>query len=342
MRLYYFTDSTNFGDSLNGWLWQRLLPEAWDGEDDIWFAGIGTIINAHMPSAQRWIVFGSGVGYGSPPANFGGDGWDVVAVRGPLSAAVLGLPANTAVTDSAILLATLPECAPLPDGERSGVVFVPHFEAERGAAWQRACAAAGIDYVNPLDDSRTVIERIRGARLVIAEAMHAAIVADTLRVPWVPVVSSPQVSTFKWLDWTRSMDLPYAPVRLRPSSTAAQLRNATLWAYGNAHRFADHRDDFALRYYNRRYRARADQGRGAVNRLARRLHRRVERLLASPRLAGWRAPRDAAMVERAAGDLAGLARHAGMLSDDRVFRQRIDMLTERLAGIGWAKTGGVA
>ena len=92
MRLYYYEDTANFGDRLNQWLWPRLLPDRWDPDDGIAFSGIGTIINASMPASRRWIVFTSGVGYGGPPANFGGDGWTVASVRGPLSAAVLGLP----------------------------------------------------------------------------------------------------------------------------------------------------------------------------------------------------------------------------------------------------------
>lgn len=331
MKLYYFTESSNFGDSLNGWLWQRLLPQAWEEEDGTRFAGIGTIINANMPAAAHWIVFGSGVGYGGLPPHFGDSRWTVMAVRGPLSAAVLRQPREIAVTDGAILLATLPEYAPLSSEQHNGVVFVPHFEAERGAAWPLACRKAGVEYVNPLDESRTVIDRIRRARLVIAEAMHAAIVADALRVPWVPVVSSPQVSTFKWLDWTRSMDLPYAPVALRASSSQAQLRNAMLWAYGQEHRFRDHREESALRYYSRRYGSGSADGQRPINRLARRMHRRAERLLSSSHLAPWRKQHDAALADRAATDLARLADHPGMLSDDRVFRQRVEVMSEKLA-----------
>lgn len=333
MRLYYFTQSSNFGDSLNSWLWHRLLPQAWAADDDTYFAGIGTIINADMPAAQRWIVFGSGVGYGSLPAHFGGRGWTIAAVRGPLSAAVLRLPAEAAVTDGAMLLATLPEYRPVPASERAGVVFVPHFEAERGAAWPLACDMADVEYVNPLGDSRAIVERIRGARLVIAEAMHAAIVADAVRVPWIPVVSSPQVSTFKWLDWTRSMALPYAPVALHPSTSQAELRNAMLWAYGQVHGFHDHRDEYALRHYARHYGSGPARGRGAIARVARRVHRRAERLIASAPLGQWRTRRDEAMARRAAADLASLAGRSGMLSDDTVFRQRVDILAERLSGL---------
>jgi succinoglycan biosynthesis protein ExoV len=333
MKLYYFTKSSNFGDSLNAWLWERLLPGAWDPEDGVSFAGIGTIINAQMPVAERWIVFGSGVGYGSLPKHFGAGQWTVLAVRGPLSAALLGLQPGASVTDGAALLATLPEYAPLSSAERAGVVFVPHFEAERGAAWSVACGRAGVEYINPIDNSRAIIDRIRRARLVIAEAMHAAIVADAVRVPWVPVVSSPQVSTFKWLDWTSSLNLPYTPSRIRASSAAVQLRNAMLWAYGQTHEFSHRRKGAPLDYYTTRYQSRPSGARSEVQRLGRRVHRRAEKWLASPRLSTWRARHDERAINRAAADLAGLADNAGMLSDEPVFRQRVDVLVERLASL---------
>src|SRR3546814_2815542 len=84
--------------------------------------------------------------------------------------------------------------------------------------WERACELAGVELVDPRQCAHRVIERIRTSRLVIADSMHAAIIADTMRVPWVPVASSRRINSFKLLDWTLSLDLPYEPVAL-PSIT---------------------------------------------------------------------------------------------------------------------------
>src|SRR5439155_10040399 len=45
------------------------------------------------------------------------------------------------------------------------------------------------------------------------ESLHGAIVADALRVPWVPlrIRRNPHTSPFKWEDWCSSMELPYGP-----------------------------------------------------------------------------------------------------------------------------------
>jgi len=44
--------------------------------------------------------------------------------------------------------------------------------------------------------------------------MHAAIIADTLRVRWIPVVCSKNINTFKWLDWLSMFDIDYTPIYL--------------------------------------------------------------------------------------------------------------------------------
>ena len=63
------------------------------------------------------------------------------------------------------------------------------------------------------------------SHLVHAEAMHAAIVADALRVPWVPCRMYPQVNIFKWTDWTLSLGLEYQPHNIQPLYSDEQVRN---------------------------------------------------------------------------------------------------------------------
>ena len=157
--------------------------------------------------------------------------WHFLGVRGPLSASALGLSPTKAITDSALLLRTLPCGRPLPDSERDGgVVFMPHHQSNSTGAWEEICRRAGVRYLNPYGDSRKTLETLRRARLVLADAMHAAIVADALRVPWVPIVTSREISSFKWLDWTRSMNLEYSPVLIPPHNRSSQWREFILKA----------------------------------------------------------------------------------------------------------------
>ncbi len=217
MRLTYFRNTPpNFGDELNALMWQHLLPPGFlDDDGGELFLGIGSILWDHLPKAPLKHVMGSGWGgYTAPPDVHDGS-WNVVWLRGPLTAARLGIDPRLAICDSAVLLRAVPLPPPAP---LAPVVFMPHFESARRGDWQRACALAGIGYLDPQGDAALLLAQIRGARLVITEAMHGAIVADALRVPWVPILPFFPQHRGKWEDWAQSLELSLAPVRLPPSN----------------------------------------------------------------------------------------------------------------------------
>ena len=237
MKLHYFrSPHGNFGDDLNAWLWPELLPGVWDdGSDGITFVGVGTILNRLVPQTRLKIVLGSGVGYSPLPDNLHDGSWNVLGIRGPLSARAAGLPAKAVVTDGAILLGTIDGLVK-PDSARTGdVVYVPHVSSTETGAWEDVCARLGITYIDPRWDFHRVFALIGNARLVLTEAMHGAIVADTLRVPFVPLVSSREISSFKWMDWTLSMGLPYRPIRLPASSLLDVARDQLVTFMGHGH-----------------------------------------------------------------------------------------------------------
>jgi succinoglycan biosynthesis protein ExoV len=217
----------NFGDELNRWLWQAVLPGMWDEDGDTLFVGIGTILDRKLPDARTVLVFGTGAGYTAPPTDIATNAvrWRIYGVRGPLTARALALEPRLALTDPAILLATLEEFRGLP---RRGVIFVPHWKSVRYGCWQRICASLGIEFVDPCSDSKAVVQRIASAEKVIAESMHAAIIADAFRVPWIPVALSREISPFKWTDWAASLDMSYRPVCLPASNRIESLRNTLL------------------------------------------------------------------------------------------------------------------
>jgi len=226
----------NFGDELNGWMWRELYPELFsddNGDDGIDFIGIGTILDRHLPKRGLNVVLGSGTGYAPlPDIRANPAQWCVYGVRGPLTAQLLDLPREAVLTDPAILLADHPRWSgPRTESavaDSGNVIFVPHWKSIRFGQWQAACELAQIEFVDPCGDARTVIDRIAGARLVIAESMHAAIIADALRVPWVPVVLSREVAPFKWADWAATVGLEYTPLLLSPSSPVEVLRAEVL------------------------------------------------------------------------------------------------------------------
>src|SRR5471030_718189 len=211
MRLYYYRSfHPNFGDELNPWLWPQLVPNVGDetaGDDETLLVGIGTILNELIPQAPRKLVFSSGIGYGTLPVL--DDRWEIACVRGPRTAKALGLPAELAITDGAALLRAVP--LPSSPSKTGYVAFVPHHVSALRADWRAITAEAGLVYVDPRDSVERVLSRLRGARLVVTEAMHGAICADALRVPWIPVVCYGHINAFKWQDWCGSLAVPYAP-----------------------------------------------------------------------------------------------------------------------------------
>lgn len=214
MKLYYYPGAhgvTNFGDELNTWLWPQLIPECFSGSDQQRFVGIGTLLNNGLPADQRKIIFGSGVGYGNAVPRVD-EHWKIYFVRGPLSAKALEIPASLAITDAAILTAQVD----LPAVAKTGrCAYIPHWENANGA-WQSLCAEVGMDYIDPRWPLEQVLEALRAADLVLAEAMHGAIIADTFRVPWIPIKTRKNILDFKWMDWCQSMEIVYKPVMLLP------------------------------------------------------------------------------------------------------------------------------
>jgi succinoglycan biosynthesis protein ExoV len=81
---------------------------------------------------------------------------------------------------------------------------------------------AGIRYIDPLAPVPKVCAQLAGSSVVIAEAMHGAIVADAFRVPWIPAATSGRFNRFKWQDWALSLGMSPA-VHPLPRIGAADL-----------------------------------------------------------------------------------------------------------------------
>ncbi|MFD1157688.1 polysaccharide pyruvyl transferase family protein [Roseovarius aestuarii] len=224
MKLTYFQGNPpNFGDELNTSMWQHLLPaDFFDRDSSVLFLGIGSIIQHSYPKTSKKLVVGAGYGGYTRKPDVHDGSWEFWFVRGPQTAHELGLDPALAIADAAILLRETPLPHPAPD---IGVGFMPHYESIERGNWQEACALAGITFIDPTEPTEKVISQIRGAKLVITEAMHGAIVADALRTPWIGIRAMHHVHRFKWYDWARALNIDYAPRSVIPSN----CREA--WAY---------------------------------------------------------------------------------------------------------------
>lgn len=214
MKLYYckYPDGRqNFGDYLNLWLWDKLIPNILDEDETTAFVGLGTLINDALPRrtsrAKKRIIFSTGAGYEAAMPVID-ESYFIYCVRGPISAKLIDVSPDLAIADGAILVRRF--IAPTSH-KIYKFSYMPHYNFA-GKSWKAACEKLGFGYIDPSDPVETVLEQINQTEILLAEAMHGAIVADALRVPWIPITTHPTILATKWQDWCLSMNLNYQPI----------------------------------------------------------------------------------------------------------------------------------
>jgi len=215
--IYYKDPKGNFGDDLNGWLWPKLFGA--EEPDNDAFVGIGSILYNGSPlfrnlEHKRKIVFGTGIRPGY--RNFTCDHtWDIRFLRGPLSACNFN---NTYeyIADAAYAVRLIKEFNSIRNSEKKyEISVIPYFKSLDFFDWPAICRQLGYHYISPAAELgiEETLREIAASRFVIAEAMHGAIMADVLRVPWsrfvlsTPFTEGGKVSEFKWMDWLHSVRL---------------------------------------------------------------------------------------------------------------------------------------
>lgn len=314
MKVFHWVGKyPNFGDDINLFIWKHFIPEVVEKEDDnVLLVGIGTVLSDGLPEAEARVIMGSGAGYGVLPADPEAGKWVIYGLRGPLTTRLLGLAPSYAAVDPAVLLPLMNTFTPRSSGRR---IFVPHWLSAADSLWQDAAEAADLDWVDPRQDPERVIQQIIDAELVVAESMHAAIIADAFGVPWVPVICT-HASMFKWRDWTASLKMSYRPRRVGPFAIVQGLMQATGKQVQPKFRDADApRQNGQAPSQNTGGGKGVSAARGRGANMVLNLLQRVPRPL---------------MVALVASRLRALAAGKGTLSDRRVLQERQTDLLERL------------
>ncbi|MEP7279775.1 MAG: polysaccharide pyruvyl transferase [Bacteroidota bacterium] len=228
----------NFGDDLNGWLWPQIFKDIPEN-DDSYFLGIGTILLHNstifkgIGNAKK-IVFGSGFRPSESYKNFKADDLtDIKFLRGPLSAQALNNQYEY-ITDAAYAIRHLDQFQGLKNTEKKYEISVmPYFLSTEFFNWERICRQLGFHYISPLAEKGVAftLQEIASSRYLITEAMHGAIAADLLRVPWHRfVLSTPHtegelVSQFKWADWLQSINIYNPEISFIPFYKKTRVHN---------------------------------------------------------------------------------------------------------------------
>jgi succinoglycan biosynthesis protein ExoV len=193
--------SSNFGDELNTLLWPALLPDFFDNDPDARFLGIGSIMDRRHGGPSLKVVAGSGYGgYEGRPRL--GPSWVIHWVRGPYTARFLGLDPQLGLGDPAALV---PQALGIRRGLGLDIGFIPHFESAARGAWGQAADLAGVRMIDPRDKPEHILAAMTTCRLIISEALHGIIVADALRIPWIPVRPLVRIHRRKWFDWSATL-----------------------------------------------------------------------------------------------------------------------------------------
>ncbi|WP_051878181.1 polysaccharide pyruvyl transferase family protein [Chryseobacterium sp. FH1] len=209
---YYKSENGNFGDDLNPYLWNQLIPNFSEVNNEVNFVGIGSILlDQFLDEEKTNLIFGSGSRdfLYQPNEKYK---LDIRFVRGPLTAKSLNIDSKF-ITDSAYCLALEKNAMSALDNinKKYEVSFMPYFRHIDLIDWKLVEKVTGIHIIFPTGNVQFILEEIAKSKTIIASAMHGAIVADVLRVPWKRVFmgevygESLLTSEFKWTDWLLSI-----------------------------------------------------------------------------------------------------------------------------------------
>lgn len=219
IRLLSYADPQgNVGDDFSPWLFSRALGSRLSDEGDVLLFGVGSVLSPlfmpdRLPSAATFAVMGSGARSADTLPDRSTGTWHIYAVRGPLTAAALGMPCDTGVADPAILSSLL---LPATPDARGPVGLVPYFRSSH-RGWSHVTEKLGWRLVSPRQPVESFVEDLAGCSRVWCESMHGAIFADAYGIPWRPISgtsvrSEGRTHAFKWTDWCSAMGVGFDPL----------------------------------------------------------------------------------------------------------------------------------
>jgi hypothetical protein len=222
----------NLGDALNlvvleafGVTAHRTLSPVTSSAPTPTLLAIGSTVSDRIVADRhaRCVVWGSGW-RGEQVSDATRDLLDVRAVRGPHTAAALGVTGQVPMGDPALLLPRIIDANAHRSSSRSSgrAILVPHISHISGAP-EVGCdqtvtvgvRQAGLTGRFTTTDMVRRVRTIANAGFVLTGALHAAIIAQAYGVPWAPWRGPDVDCPAKWDDWAAylGIELQFAPDR---------------------------------------------------------------------------------------------------------------------------------
>jgi len=217
IKAYWWCEVPNFGDALAPFLLKRFadVETTWDTVSRASVVSIGSLLD-HIPPLWDGYVLGSGKLYESSRLHLHTKTANILALRGPLSAAQ-SPPGDYAIGDPGLLA---PELIPLPE-KLYDLGILPHWSDHslehdpqfRSPKWSTML-------IRPEWPPLEVVQRIGMCRKIVTSSLHGMVVADAYGIPrrfeYSPSLAREGV--FKFLDYSRSIQTPFENGKLVEAS----------------------------------------------------------------------------------------------------------------------------
>ena len=259
--LYYVKKTTNFGDAINPYIFQKVLGLniSFEKYYNANIFGIGSIlqkafilnkdnnffgnlwrnknkyIQNYKNKNKKLVIYGSGFidDFSNQIHQFKNNNY--LALRGKKSLSIInklpgGLEYNPVLGDPGLLVDRLIHKSFVKKYE---IGFIPHYIDQHLFESKLIRSNSKIKFINILDNPMDILYQISSCETIISSALHGLIAADSLGIPnrWIKLSDNLMGGDFKFHDYYSVYDIDIEPLDLRKIDNFVINKNNILDSY---------------------------------------------------------------------------------------------------------------
>ena len=237
IRLYWWSDFAmtdhNIGDGLSPLIVELVGKRdvVWASPEECEMAAIGSIAEVILEARRNSPIVTWGSGFIGDGPTLRHTPLEVAALRGPKSAARLGLDGDVPLGDPGLLASLLMRRRP---ATRRAVGIVPHY-ADLDLPIIEAWTSTPGTVISPRLPVMEFLEAVASCELILSSSLHGLIVADSLGVAnhWTRLSGRLTGHSFKFRDYLRCLGRSEEPTTLpTPEAMSETLVDDLVNAYG--------------------------------------------------------------------------------------------------------------